>query len=171
MIQNVDYGTLVSTSTTINAFAGQSFKLSDLSQVSTFSALFDQYRIDMVECWVVPQIPETGGTLQSPVDYVTAIDYDDATAPSNYTTVEEYQTVVSSPLSLSHYRKFRPHVAVAVYAGGVFTSFKTEPAGWIDMASTGVEHYGLKIATLTTSVAVVPIHLSVRLHVSFKFVR
>jgi hypothetical protein len=168
IVQNVDYGTWITTSLTLNTFASQVFTLNDLAQVATLSALFDQYKIEAITCWVKPEL--SVATAQIPVDYATCIDLDDATVPAAYTTVEEFQTCVSSPLTLGHCHKFRPHIAVAAYSGA-FTSFKNDPSTWIDVASPGVQHFGLKGACLTTGMSVTSIHLSARFQIAFRNVR
>jgi len=64
-------------------------------------------------------------------------------------------------------RKWRPHIATAAYSG-VFTSFKNEPSTWIDVASPGVQHYGLKVAADVTSTNSVAIKMFVRVWVQFR---
>jgi len=136
-------------STSITVFGNASFDAADLDQISALTALFDQYRIVEIEAWLVPQSqPATGddnGELAS------VIDYDDAVNLSSFGSALDYENVVVSNGAAGHYRRWKPHAAMAAYSGA-FTSYANVESPWIDAASTGVLHYGLKFAiTATTS--------------------
>jgi len=142
----------LTTSVTLQTFFAKSFTVGALPQIATLTALFDQYRISLVEFWLFPQ-ESAQGTNAGEVAVVT--DYDDATALTTFDQATEYQNCTIGTLRAGFYRKFVPHVASAVYGSGVFTSFANVTAPWIDAASTAVEHYGIKgAATVTTAVVV-----------------
>jgi len=148
--QQVPEVTILTTSTTLATFAATSFKLSDLDQVSSFQAVFDQYIIDEVEVWI--ENVDAHLTSQNAGNLYSVIDYDDANVLSTTASACDYTNVLGTSADASHYRKFRPHVAVAAYSGA-FTSFANMESQWIDMASPAVQHYGLKLAcTATTGV-------------------
>jgi len=151
-IQTVDLGTVLSTSNTVPTFFARAFTYNDLQQVASFQALFDQYRFKEVELWI--QVTNNTASIASagPVWY-SVIDYDDATAPTGLASLQQYTNVITTPINQGHYVRFRPHVAEALY-GGAFTAFGNIPAPWIDSASPGVQHYGIKIGFNVTPSAV-----------------
>jgi len=159
----VEQGGVLTTSVTVPTFASINFTVGALPEVSSFSALFDQYRITRVECWLTP-IPATTGLI-SFQNWASVVDLDDSTNLGSFAAALDYDSCLVSPISMAHYRSFKPGVALSAYAGG-FGSYAHEISPWIDMASTGVNHYGIKLASNITAVAVVD--LTYRLHVEFR---
>jgi hypothetical protein len=145
IVRDFTTATWFQTSTTIEVDQAQGFSMTNVPDVSNFSSLFDQYRIALIEAWILPWDSNTAAVGEIPGLLASVVDYDDATSTS-YAQLMEYQNVLIGHTTQAHYRKFVPHVAVAAYGSGVFTSFANEVAPWIDMASTGVTHYGLKVA-------------------------
>jgi len=119
----------------------RSFQVSDLAQATTLLSVFDQYRIMQVEVWLKPQSASVG--TQTATSLYTVLDYDDATTPISENQMQQYTNVTISAVVEGIYRRFRPHIAVAVYSGA-FTSFKNELSDWIDSGSPNVQHYGFK---------------------------
>jgi len=156
----------LTTSATLVVGSAASFTLASLDNAASFALVFDQYRIAKIESWLYDASGGanviTGGSLFS------VIDYDDATALTTVASICDYQNVLSSPTGQSHYHVFVPHVAVAAYSG-VFTSFANEAAPWIDVASSGVIHFGIK--AITTAGIVVAYSLQSRLFLEFRNVR
>jgi len=152
------------TSTSVGTFVGFGFVVSVMDQISSLTSLFDQYRVDLIEAWLVPEPQVADG------QFATVIDYDDASALTTFAQATDYINVVSTNVNAAHYRKFVPHAALAAYAGGVFTSFANVTKPWIDAASTGVVHYGLKTAATVTNV-VQTYDLLLRVHTSWRNLR
>jgi hypothetical protein len=135
---------------TFTALAGNTIyqlapSLSSLDQASTYTALFDQYKIAKVTHTFRPQFNKanfSAATDLVPLIY-TVIDYDD-TAVVGEAGLRQYQTC-----QLHECERFSvtytPHVANALSGGGVFTSYGNIPAQWIDCNSGSVVHYGLKV--------------------------
>jgi hypothetical protein len=124
------------------------YTISQLDQASSFNNLFDQYRIDRIDVTFFPMfranpLASTSATLV-PLIYV-AVDYDDANAPASVATLREYENCTVHDDSCSFTVSFHPHVAIAAYSGA-FTSFANQQSPWIDNASSGVLHYGVKWA-------------------------
>lgn len=159
--------TLTSLSNTVPTFGALNFQFSSIPQAADLSNVFDQYRIDMVEVWITPlgQSAATGTSRTASV-----IDYDDSTVLTTFNQALNYPSCVSTLLNNGHYRRFKPHVAVAVYASSAFTSFSNESDVWIDMVSQNVEHYGIKWAA-ETAASNNTVDVLVRLHVSMRQVR
>jgi len=122
------------------------FQLADLNQVTTFTALFDQYKITGVRVQFMPVFNENGQSGGSSAgDLYTATDYDDANALADLNAFRQRADTRMTPSwkGTSHYLK--PHVALAAY-GGSFNTFANQGNQWLDCANTGVQHYGLKYA-------------------------
>jgi hypothetical protein len=130
-----------------------SFQLSDLPGYTAFSALYDQYRILAVKVEFVPVNLATttnnaGSITNTPSPILhTCIDLDDATTPTA-AVVLSHQTYkchgAYTPASATKYvRWLQPAVAMDVYQGA-FGGFASKTNQWIDAASPGVAHYGLK---------------------------
>jgi hypothetical protein len=133
--------------TTSNAgavFAEHTVTLSgDVNDYTSLIAIFDQYRCTRVQFWLVPRIGPAQITAAANTGLVASVvDYDDAGAPT-FAQLLEYRNVLVGPGSQGHYRDFKPHTAMAVYAGA-FTSFANMADEWLDCASSGIYYYGVK---------------------------
>lgn len=147
-------GPFLTTSVAIDSTGQNFFTLSTyVDQYAQLGVVFDQYKILCLEYWVSPRTSidafTAAGTNLGRLAVV--VDFDDATALPSFAAATDYATALVVSGGTCVYQKFVPHVAVAVYAGGVFTSFGNEVAPWIDAASPSVEHYGLKAASTVTS--------------------
>lgn len=140
--------TLVSLGTA--QFGAISVQLNQLSQVSTFSALFDKYKIEYIECTFRPRAPfnsmENAATALPVIPMIyTVIDPDDALAPTTLAQLQEYQSCESQPSSNPEFtRRFRPHILEGAWDGTNVVPAKSSPAGWVDIAYTTIRHYGMK---------------------------
>ncbi len=142
-------------------FAAIGFELADVDQASTFSSLFDQYRIDKV---LIRFYSRNGATMvfniaapnsSIPLGYVT-LDLDDASAPASVSAVRQYDKCVTFNGNTSIDIELTPRPTAALFASGAFSGYQAmdvEP--WIDIANTDVPHYGVKMAvsglTLSTT--------------------
>jgi len=161
----------LSQSSTLQTFVSKYITSGDILDFSNLAAVFDQYRIDMVEVIMNPQttqgIPTT--TFGPPKGQLySVIDYDDATNLTTTAAADAYANVIVSSVTNPSRRCFKPRVALAVY-GGAFTSFANAADQWIDCASTGVQHYGVKYACdIGTTSNTVSYDQVVRILVSFR---
>jgi len=146
--ENVSPNTFLAVSSTVPAYGAQYFTAGQINQSSTLAGLFDQYKIIRIEFWCALQPTTTAVTQsqESASNYVTAVDYDDASNPSSYGALCDFQSSIQSPLINGHYHDFTPHVAVASYTG-TFDGYTNVTAPWIDASSLNVQHYGIKVAT------------------------
>lgn len=127
------------------------FTLADLPQASSFTTLFDQYKINKITIKFIPMTMVNGfersdvASVTNPGMMGTVIDFDDANTLSNINAYEEYQNFrYQSAVSMkTHSRTFRPHIAMAAYQG-TFAGFTNVPSKWIDCANATVQHYGVK---------------------------
>jgi len=136
----------VSTTPILGAFQ---FAMSGLDQYATFAALFDQYRLDWIECMFSPMFRANAmaGTNAVAVAMIyTAVDYDDASTPGSEAVVRQYQNCICHDDSEPFVIRWKPAIALAAYGGSAFTSYANRQGQWIDWSSSGVPHYGLKYA-------------------------
>lgn len=169
---------------------GLAFNMGDPSGSSELAALYDQYRLRKVELEFVPFWNEAftagsgggNGLLTGVVS--SAFDYDDNSAPAASNTgvlaLQQYTSYRVDPLvqSMTNGRlkwTVNPRVAVAVYGGGVFSSYAVFDPPWIDCASAVVEHYGIKFVFEMLNPAAVACNLDFRViahyHLEYREVR
>ncbi len=121
---------------------GHYFTLAQLPANSSWSTIFDQYCIPVVVAQI--RASENVATIAQggPMPRIyTVLDHDDA----NTITVaqaKDYSSCKEQRLIDSVTRVIYPRVAIAAYSGA-FTSFANQRS-WIDVASSTVQHYGMK---------------------------
>jgi len=124
-----------------------SFQLSDLPNYTEFTNLFDQFKITSITAKFIYSQSQASTVVPastpaySPMLY-QVIDYNDATAlsiPENYL---QYQNCYVGNLIKTRSVEFQPKISIATYTGA-FTGYGNT-AMWIDTASSGTQHYGLK---------------------------
>lgn len=170
--------TLIQAGSTLIAFS-VGFELSDLAQVATWQAVFDQYKIEKVllrfrarnnAVSVFNTASPNGGV---PTGYVV-IDRDDSTALASVLAAEEYDTCETFEGTDSITIVLEPSITPAYYASGAFSAYGVTTPKWLDIANPGVPHYGVKgviggLTVTTTSAWVWDI--SAEYIVAFKNVR
>lgn len=158
------------TSTLVSTFVGINFTMNLVDQVAALQAVFDQYRFNEIEVWIIPKGSSDNkeSSLMSSLLY-SVIDYDDSAAPANLAALTDFSNCVVSNIADGHYRHFRPHAAVAAYAGA-FNSYVNVESPWIDLNSPAVQHYGIKFGCDITAVNV-NIDLIVKLSISVRNLR
>jgi hypothetical protein len=146
-------------------FYATAFTFQQVIQYNSFVVIFDQYRIDSIECWIyLKEAGNTGATIG--LQFYSVVDYDNAQTPSNLSTLQQYTNVVCTPLTNGHYVKWKPHVANALYSGSAFTDYGNIPSSWIDSASSDVAHYGIKLGVENTATSALHMNMIVRYHFS-----
>lgn len=150
---------LVQAGSTAVYFA-MAFQLSDLTQSSTFAALFDQYRIERVRVHFKSRNPATfvantaspNGSV--PSGYVV-VDRDDATALTSISDTYQYDNVIAFNGYDSVTVDLVPSLTPAVFSSGAFSGYSTRDSDgiWLDIANTSIPTYGIKgaLGTLTVS--------------------
>jgi len=144
--ERTSFGGQVQGSTTLDQFGAIYFSLSSLVNPTEFTALFDQYRIMYVEVAFIPI-----SAVASIAPLVSVIDYDDATVPTAVSDLWQYSTACYTAAGHTHIRRLHPRFDIAAYSG-TFTSYALAPYGqWVDVASPGVQYYGVKWALSATT--------------------
>jgi hypothetical protein len=126
----------------VDTLTAYSFALTTVPDSGDFTGLYDQYRILQISVEFLPTSQSGGGPL------LTAIDYDDAGTPPSVNELLSHSTLMKVAPGSGIVRTFQPRIAVAAYSG-VFTSFAQLTSPWLDNASNGILHYGLKAAIPT----------------------
>jgi hypothetical protein len=124
---------------------GYAFVLSNVPGYTEYTALFDQYKIEMVRVIWRPRWNFSAiGSIATDVNplFISVIDYDDASTLTIAQSLE-YQSYKETRFDQDHVRCIKPRIALGAYSG-TFTSFANVPAPWIDCASPSVQHYGIK---------------------------
>lgn len=155
-------------SVSIPAYTSTVFKITDVTGSTGFTgalATFDQYRIDLLETWLVPRDP-SGVNETNPGLLTSAIDLDDAATPISIANVQNYASSITSSGACGHYHRWIPHAADDLY-NGAFTGFGNVTSPWIDSGSSTVQHFALKAAVTAGSNAAV-FDLVTRFTVSFR---
>lgn len=156
-------------SSSIATFTGMLFTASLLDQFSSLVAVFDQYRIIEVEVWFHPRVEPTSSTSNSMGLFCTVVDFDDANTLTTVPQALDYTNAMQTSGSVGHYRRFKPHAAVAAYTGS-FNGYCNVESPWIDAASGTVQHYGVKTAWTITDTPYI-YDVTVRLHTQWRNVR
>lgn len=162
-----------------NKYFAIAFELQDCDNVTTFSELFDQYRIDMVEFRMIPtstvidQHDATGANTVNPMVWVVA-DFDDSTVLSGIAAAQEYANVQVFEGGQGISLDILPSITPSVFASGAFSGYKVSAADWIDMANVQVPHYGVKGVVQALSVGstqAISWTVSAKYHLSFRNIR
>jgi len=155
--QTVVKSQITSTATVITE-QDLNFTLNDLDGVSNLSAIFDQYCIHTV---IVRYIPGANAATAGSVNVsrlYTAIDYDDSTAVG-LAGIRQYDNLLVSSSTVQQERILHPRIAVSAYSS-TFGAFANQRS-WVDCASSGVNHYGIKAildvaSSSTSTTSIVP---------------
>jgi hypothetical protein len=170
IVQTATPNQTISSSNAGPSFAYVNFTLSLLDQVSSLTAVFDQYRIKLVEVSFRPRMTFESSASANTGQFITVVDVDDSAVLSSMAQAADYQTALIGRGLDSQRRVFIPHCAIAAYGAGTFTSYANVASPWIDCSSTGVVHYGLKTAWSQTD-SVYSIDFTVRVSADFRNVR
>jgi len=133
----------------VPVFTNFSISAGFFQDFGSLAAVFDQYRITMLEVTLWPQttegIPTT--TVGPPKGFVrTVIDYDDAANLTVVGAADAYANCITTEVTSPIRRCWKPRIAVAAYAGSTFTGFVNSESQWLDAASSSIVYYGLKFA-------------------------
>lgn len=168
VIQTTATPVTITSSTLATTYGNVNFILNLLDQYTSFTAVFDQYRFRMVEVVFRPRVIPVSAATNTGL-LATVIDFDDSTNLASFAQAEDYENVMVGKGDESQRRTLIPHAALAAYSG-VFTSFANVQNQWLDAASAGVIHYGIKTAWTATDVAYTT-DITVRYWIEFRNVR
>lgn len=128
------------------------FSLAQLPGVADFTGLFDQYKITGAKISYTPAASEGILTPQASASAAlgysrvhSVIDYDDSTAPASEDQLLEYGSHKSTAPFQTHTRFLKPKILQEIYRSGISTSYAPKGNVYLDMSTTDVPHYGLKV--------------------------
>ncbi len=166
----IDKGVVTSTSAADGLYA-EYFTLNDLSEVSSFTSIYDQYRIFRVDL-ILMAVTQPGTTAVTSPGYAfcaVCTDLDDANTLASYSLALNYKNVSVLPPGVGHNRTIVPHVNLEANTSSQVIS---KAAPWIDCSDPAVQHFGFKFAVKqSTSTLVSSWYRYYRVHVQFKLVR
>jgi hypothetical protein len=142
--------------------------LSSLSNYASYTAIFDSYKIDLVE-WKFT-LRQAGSSNNYP-SVVLYPDWDDSTAPSSIQQAQSHPRSVAhvlTPMKPTCTLSMVPKVAIAS-SNGVFTGYsQNNKPVWVDSGSPSVAHYGIKWAVYNFADPTQYIDVSIKAWVSFR---
>jgi len=163
--QTADLGPFITSSAGAEVDGSQSFQIALVPGITSWLAVFDQYRIIMIEVWATLSC-SSGQALIDGFRWYSVVDYDD----SNNITIsqaQQYSNVTDCGRNEAVYRRFRPHMSMAVGAVGGTVNSGNIASTWVDSARTDVNHFGVKYAVAATSTTVI-LAQRVRFHLQFR---
>jgi len=170
MTQEVNYGQLSNSSAGGEVILTKSFTLSDIPGSAALITVFDQYKIESIEIWIVPTTNTTGNTAGFDGYTISSvIDYDDdSTSGVTSASLQQYQNCVMSSRFEGVYRHWKPHSqGPLLNSSNAQVGASNIVAPWIDCAQPSIKHLGMKLvqtATATTSI----VGLRARFHLAFR---
>jgi len=155
--------TTFTNSTTVPVFPTLNFTGSLFNDFANYSTVFDKYRILEVEVdFLCVNQSSTGAGV-----FATVIDYDDDSALTSLNQALDYKNCYSTSTSTSFKRTLIPRMTFAAYSGA-FTSYAEGKSGqWLDCASSGIIHYGIK-CVINPSTPQQQYQVVIRAHLQFK---
>lgn len=123
------------------------FKLSDLPNYTEFTALYDQYRIRYIKLmFFFQQDPFVNMTTGSFLGRMyTALDFDDATSPTEADIQQMRYVKVKRPVGIVK-RFLKPRCLNTIYNDGITNAYTlANKKTWIDCSNPNVTHYGVKL--------------------------
>lgn len=125
-------------------------KLSDIVNVTEFSSLFDQYKLNKVvhKVWLsVDPSAQTATTAVYP-RFFWARDLDDSAIPASIDELRQYancKTAILTPMRPITI-VYKPNILDEVYSGVGSTNYVPKWGQWLDMSNTNTLHFGFKAA-------------------------
>lgn len=153
-------------------YGALAFTADQLPKWSSYSTIFDRYRIREVTVFFQPQTNQistgSGAGFYVP-RFSVAIDYDDSSTPSTVAEVQGYGTCVTVPGNRPITRRFVPRAAGLAYKTAIASAYtELDPDVWKDAAYGDMPHYGIKWAlTNTTTSGDCSYYIQYRLVVEF----
>lgn len=134
-----------SSGATFGAFVHQ---FNDLTNASSWVALFDRYRFKSVKV----TFQQVGVQMSTPTSlgfeipkFCTVVDFDDSSAYTAFATMSRAATAATHSSTYDIVRHYLPRATVPVYISGVSTGYQeSDPMAWKDLAYPNIPHYGVK---------------------------
>lgn len=126
-----------------------SFNIASLPDITDFSNLFDQYKLNAIEVTFIPNITSNDmnpvSTYYEMPNVHSIIDRDDDAAPGALTNLMQYPSYRRTRGHQVHKRYWKPALAQTIYKTGATTGTAQKGPMWLDLADTTIPHFGLKL--------------------------
>lgn len=131
---------------------GYFFKLTDLTNYTEFTSLFDQYMIVGIQYRFVMRLNPDFNTTSSFKGVYPIIrwvhDHDDSSAPGNASELYQYPYMkefnFSTDKNVTRWFYLKPALANEVFGTALATAYAPKWRQWCDNAYPGIQHYGLR---------------------------
>lgn len=159
-----------------NYGAAYSFNISSLPDVTDFTTLFDQYKLNKVEFTLIPNITSNDmnpvSTYYEMPNVHTVIDRDDDSAITSLTSLMQYPSYRRTRGHQVHKRTFVPALAQTIFKTASTTGTAQKAPMWLDLTDTTVPHFGLKLFIDQTNASTnIKYRLYIKYWLQFKGVR
>lgn len=154
-----------------SSLAAYQFSLNDVPNYTEFTSLYDMYKINAVKVSFIPQ--QDANVSLSPVNnaianarFFSAIDYNDATAPTTVDELREYKSAKWTTILRTHTRYI--HKPKILDGSG----YSISP--WMATTSPSTNYYGLKVAVEDTQATITTgfiYKIECKFYMSFKQVK
>lgn len=135
------------------SFNAYNFTLSVLPNITDFTSLYDQYKINGVKFSLIPRHTEVGITAAVGSQVMSVLDFDDDSVPTSINDLLQYGNMKQTRGNVNHSRYFKPSIRTSVdVIGG--TGYQISKPRWLDLANLTIKHYGLKYAIEQAGVAI-----------------
>lgn len=146
LTRTIDAGPVFSTSAAAGLY-GFSFKFSDMVDYSSFTATFDQYRLDKIDFEIRAVTLPAAPTNAVPYSLLAAaVDFDSGSAPAAFTDILQYSNVVCLTPGQSYTLTFRPRLLANVTVSAVTQEAISKGHTWLSTLNPDVLHYGVRLA-------------------------
>lgn len=132
------------TSTSVPNAPTYNFVLSDIFDVASLAAIFDQFCIYAVKISITPNF--ASGASLSLGSLYSVLDFNDTTALTSSSDALSYGSCKQSVLmpGKTHERFIKPMIASTAYRTSALSSY-TGSRTWVDIAYPSTPHFGLKL--------------------------
>lgn len=130
---------------------GYSFSLSQLNNATEYTNLFDQFRICGIAITLMPSVTDfsaaSGVTMTNFAmpEVRSIIDKDDASNPTSFNEMYEYNNCKITRGHREHKRFWKPAILSASYETAVSSAYTPRFNQWLSTTDPATPHYGVKI--------------------------
>lgn len=168
--RHVDYFAVVVNGIT-GVLAGMNFTLSSVPGYTELTALYDQYKISAVQvCFYPKQTSVTSlvtlDNVKGNARFLSAIDYNDDTAPGSFDQIREYENCQVTPCIEKH--------EVYIKEPLFLNNSGQNVNGWVSTSNPTTRYYGLKYGcepTLASGANTMTYQIECVFYMSFKNVK
>ncbi len=142
------------------------FKLSDISDYTSFTQLFDTYRILGVSYSLTPITNAYTSAAQLP-NVILSADYNDSSTPTNMEKMLNRAGAKMIPFNRVVSKYIKPAVATGVY-GSIATNYGQVKNKWITTQDPNTPMYGMKLGLQGSPNQSITYQLRIKYYLQFK---